>query len=200
MNWKRFGWGVMTCLFIMLLNGPQFVMAKGSKLSKTESELYVSVKWLPLHEKPTGLSATKSIISFGTMVKVLETVSVASEVREKNKQADWALVECASDAKQGYAPMASLVNRSVLEREDPGQAMQKIAKRDVSVSGKSFSESEEGDLKAMKGAVGVASASTADEAAIDSILAAPHEYDPHTAYADFRKEGKTGEFNEGVAR
>lgn len=200
MNWKHFGWVVLTCLLIMLLGGPQFVMAKGAKSTKADSELYVSVKWLPLHAKPTGLSETKGIIGFGTAVKVLETVSVASGVREKNKQADWALVECTSDSKQGYAPMASLVNRAVLDREDPGQAMQKVSQRDVSVSGKGFSESEEGDLKAMKGAVGAASASSADEAAIDSILTAPQEYDPHTAYVDFRKEGKTGEYGEGVAR
>lgn len=197
MNWKRIGWIMLASLLVLPLGGSPFAMAKSANSGKAEQDLYVSVRWLPLHERPTGLSKTTVIVGFGTAVKVLETFSASSKIHEKDRAADWALVECLGDARRGYAPLASLVDRKVLDREDPSQAMQKIARHDVSVSGKGFTESEEGDLKAMKGLAGTAATSVADEAAIDSILSAPCEYDPCSAYTAFRKEGKTGEYSGG---
>lgn len=161
---------------------------------KKNIELYVSTRWLPLHERPKGFSPVKTLLSFGAPVQLKGMARADGETSSMEKGDTWAFIE--SGGKQGYAPVASLVSADVLQRQDPSSAMRRVEARDVTASGKGFSESEDGDLKAMKGVAGKAGSGVADDAAIDAILAAPQEYDPRTAYESFRKEGMLGEFQE----
>lgn len=91
-------------------------------------------------------------------------------------------------------PTRSIVRKRVLDRQDPKQALRKVESREANITGKGFSETEDADLQTMKGIAGRAKTAVADYAAIDAVLAAPQEYNPHATYAAFRQEGKLGEY------
>ncbi len=188
---KRLIWTLSAALLAAALIAPDGVQAK--RVSPGD-EFYVSAKLLPLHEQPSGFSPVVNNLPFGAQVKVLQVTDFENESAIMGRDVDpaWALVE--SGGKQGYVPTRSIVRKRVMNRQDPNQAMQKVNAREATMTGKSFSESENADLQTMKGVAGRSKAGVADEAAIDAILAAPQENNPHAAYAEFRKEGRLGEF------
>ena len=114
------------------------------------------------------------------------------EKKEPTKVPAWAKVQAGD--KTGFISFRCLVDKDVLEKQDPTKALRKAQKQDVLRAGKGFSEQEDGDLVAMKGAVGKAKAGDANYKAIDEILSQPTEYNRKDVYKNFRKEGNLGEF------
>ena len=184
-------WIAAAAVVAAMLIAPDTVSAKRVNAG---DEFYVSAKYLPLHEQATGLSPVTDYLGFGTPVKILQVSDFENESSITGKEVDpaWALVE--SGGKQGYVPTRSIVRKRVLNRQDPNQAMRKIGEREAVTTGKSFSETETADLQTMKGVAGRSKSGVADEAGIDAILSAAQEYNPHAAYAPFRKEGRLGEY------
>ncbi len=188
---KRMAWMglIAAATAVVLLNS-----AVQAKRIGPGDDFYVSAKQLPMHQKPSGFSPIVGNLTFGAAVKVIEVTDFENESSVTGRDVDpaWALVE--SGGKQGYVPTRSIVRKRVLNRQDPNQAMQRANAQEANATGKSFSESETADLQTMKGVAGRAQAGVSDESGMDAILAAPQEYHPQTAYADFRKEGQLGEF------
>jgi hypothetical protein len=180
-------------LVAALCLAPEGVLAKRVGVG---NEFYVSSRHLPLHEQPTGFSRITGSLTFGAEVKIIDVTDFENQSNITGKDVDpaWALVE--SGGLRGYVPTRAIVRKRVLNRQDPNRAIQKMESREATTTGKSFSETENADLQAMKGVAGKSKAGVADEAGIDAVLAAPQENNPQTAYAEFRKEGKLGEFQE----
>ena len=154
--------------------------------AKAGDVLYVSVRHLPVHQRPTGYSAVVGMLNFGAETSIVEGTP-------EGDVPGWAGVR--SGGVSGYVPASALVSQHMLERQDPKGALAKSKTGAANVAGKGFSETEEGDLTAVKGLGGSKVAGNgADYAAMDAILAQPVEYNPKDAYAAFRQEGKLGEF------
>ena len=151
---------------------------------------------MPVHESPSGFSNVEFVADFGTPVKIVGSVNMvkkAGATAKGEQEPDWYKVE--AGGKEGYAPARCVVSGQVLQRQDPTRALQK-AQGAPQVAGKGFSQTEEGDLNALKGMAGSAGSGSANYAAIDAILKAPAQYDPKNAYQDFRQEGRLAEFAE----
>jgi hypothetical protein len=166
-------------------------------------DLYVGCRFVPVHERPSGYSSVAGMIEFGARVKVLELVdlvknddteSPGKRGKRSGENASWARVEAGN--LQGYVPTRCLVTARMLRRQDPNKALGKIESKPSEVAGKGFSETEDGDLNALKGMSGQAHTAGADYEGIDRIVKSPAQYDPKDSYVDFRKEGGVGEFAE----
>ena len=183
----------LIALIAVLCLAPDGVLAKRVSVG---SEFYVSSRQLPLHEQPSGFSPITGKLGFGAQVKIVEVTDFENESNITGREVDpaWALVE--SGGLRGYVPTRAIVHKRVLNRQDPNRAIQKMESREATTTGKSFSETENADLQAMKGVAGKSKAGVADEAGIDAVLAAPQESSPQTAYAEVRKEGKLGEYQD----
>lgn len=196
------------CLLVMTLTG---LAAAAPEIGDT---CYVSSRRLPLHQSPNGYSEVLCLLPFGTPATVTSVVvPVAAPVPNESAKgkgkgkgakaqtppAAWLKVQAAGEdgsLKEGYVPARCMVTERILRRQDPDRALTKVQNRKSDGAGKGFSETEEGDLQALKGMGGQAQASGAggDHAGMDALLAAPAEYDPKDAYAEFRQQGGLAEY------
>ena len=136
------------------------------------------------------------MLEFGYPANVVGNVKAASPAggkKERQPEAVWFKIDV--DGKEGYVPARCLVNERMLRRQDPNRALGKAQQQPQTVAGKGFSETEDGDLTVMKGMGGSAHATGgANYSAIDRILSQPAQYDPKSAYVEFRKDGQLAEF------
>jgi len=194
---------VLMCLVLTVLTG----LAMAAEIGDT---CYVSSRRLPLHQSPNGYSQVLGMLNFGAPATVTSVVVPVAAPDESSKgkgkkgakapkaEPAWLkvqAVDASGSQKEGYVPARCMVTERMLNRQDPNRALSKVQNRASEGAGKGFSETEEGDLQALKGMGGQAQASGAgDHAAMDTLLAAPAEYDPKDAYADFRQQGGLAEF------
>ncbi len=158
--------------------------------AKSGGLLYVACRNLPLHADANGYSEALTLIRFGVPVRVLGTAGetlVAGQTLPV-----WAKIQL--DTQQGFVASRCLVSQALLEQQDPSQANRKAAKGSTVAAARGFSEDEDFDLIAMRGAAGKAQGGNADYAALDQFLTASAEYNPVQQYRDFRQKGRLGEF------
>ena len=90
---------------------------------------------------------------------------------------------------------ACLVDGDLIKKQDPEQSMAKIASIDGSSKAKKgFTEEEEGDVVAMKGAAGKAISGKPQIGSMNDYLAGLFAVDTRAQLEGFRKEGKLGEY------
>lgn len=152
--------------------------------------LYVACRNLPLHAEANGYSPALTLIRFGVPVRVLDTAG-ETLVAGQNLPV-WAKVQL--ESQQGFVASRCLVSQALLEQQDPSQANRKAAKGATVVAARGFSEDEDFDLIAMRGAAGKAQGGKADYVTLDQFLTASAEYNPVQQYRDFREQGRLGEF------
>jgi hypothetical protein len=158
--------------------------------AKSGGLLYVACRNLPLHTAANGYSEALTLIRFGVPVRVLGTAGetfVAGQTLPV-----WAKVQL--DTQQGFVASRCLVSQALLDQQDPAQANRKAAKGSTVAAARGFSEDEDFDLIAMRGAAGKAQGGRADYATLDRFLTASAEYNPVQHHRDFRRKGRLGEF------
>ena len=104
----------------------------------------------------------------------------------------WANIEV--KGQTGFVPLRCLVTQAVFKRQAPESALKKATMADLKGGSRGFSEEEEGDLVAMRGAGGEAKGGKANYERLDKLLKKAPEYNPQPVLLEFRKNGQLGEF------
>jgi hypothetical protein len=179
-----------------------------------EKSLIMACKYLPLHNDFSGYSEPLALVGFGTPVKVssfenfIKVLIVQEEECDEYEQTcddqetekspeyeevpTWAKIEVKD--KTGYVPIRCLVTKEVFKRQAPEAALKKATVADLKGGSRGFSEEEEGDLVAMRGAGGKVKGGKANYERLDKLLKKAPEYNPQPALEEFRKNGQLGEF------
>jgi hypothetical protein len=97
---------------------------------------------------------------------------------------------------EGYIPEGATVTAAQFSNQSAGG--QQIG--DTSGAGKGFSESEDPDLAAVKGAGGSAETGTADFPQLDKLVAEQPIEDEQAKNRDFRQTGKLGEYKQAEVK
>ena len=181
-----------------------------------EKSLIMACRYLPLHVDLSGYSQPSALVGFGTPVQVtsfekfikvliVQTDDEADgaadgtdEVMKPEKPPEyeevptWANIEV--KGQTGYVPIRCLVTKEVFKRQAPESALKKATVADLKGGSRGFSEEEEGDLVAMRGAGGKAEGGKANYERLDKLLKKAPEYNPQPALEEFRRNGQLGEF------
>lgn len=191
-------------LCFLVLLGAICVTAQGAPQGEAR---HISVVNLPLKGAPDGLSTTVTMLKYGDPVTVLSAVFADSSAPVQNVGGKSAKSKKAKPAStvhaprwlrvstvkgEGYVPEASTVSASQFAAQSSGG--QQVG--DTTGAGKGFSESEDPDLAAVKGAGGSADAGTADFAQMDKLVAQQPVEDEQAKTRDFRQTGKLGEYKQ----
>ena len=107
------------------------------------------------------------------------------------RQASWAGVE-----GRGFVSAACLVKQDLFAKQNPQQAKLKLAKINSKKAKKGFTDEEEGEITAMKGAAGKAKKGrgVADFKTLEGYMAELQRIDIQSSLQTFRQAGRLGEF------
>ena len=203
---------LLTCILSYLLPVNQ-----SNAETEREKSLIMACKYLPLHSEVSGYSQPTALIGFGTPVQVTSfekfiKVLIVQDDDEADSIADgtddgmikpekppeyeeiptWANIEV--KGQTGYVPIRCLVTKEVFKRQAPESALKKATVADLKGGSRGFSEEEEGDLVAMRGAGGEAKGGKANYERLDKLLKKAPEYNPQPVLEEFRRSGQLGEF------
>ena len=180
-------------------------------------QAHIACKTAPIYSAPTAFSSMNGSETFGNIVTVTKLVDVFTlpdsdyQSRKKLEQANararkqgqmpkpiteadftrptWAKI----DLKK-YVPASCLVGTILFQEQVMEVAEKKVAAVITTKARRNFSEDEDGDLRAMRGAAGKAVGGKANFAAIDKLIdAAQGRLDP-AAQKIFRQAGHLGEY------
>ncbi len=183
--------------------------------TEREKSLIMACKFSPLHTELSGFTQPTALIGFGTPVQVtsfekfIKVLIVQMDDDENSDTGDddtfepekppeyeetptWAKIEV--KGQTGFVPLRCLVTQAVFKRQAPESALKKATVADLKGGSRGFSEEEEGDLVAMRGAAGEAKGGKANYERLDKLLNKAAEYNPQPALVEFRKNGLLGEF------
>ena len=185
--------------------------------TEREKSLIMACKYLPLHAEVSGFSQPTALVGFGTPVQVTSfekfiKVLIIQTDDEADSAVDgtddglfhpekppeyeeiptWANIEV--KGQTGYVPIRCLVTKEVFKRQAPESALKKATVADLKGGSRGFSEEEEGDLVAMRGAGGDAKGGKANYERLDKLLKKAPEYNPQPVLEEFRRNGQLGEF------
>ena len=186
--------------------------------TEREKALINACKVLPLHSEFSGYSSPKALIGFGTPIQVTSfekyiKVLIVQEPCDEDEQTcddeedgvvktekapeyeeipTWANIEVSD--KSGFVPLRCLVTKDVFKRQAPAAALKKATVAELKGGSRGFSEEEDGDLVAMRGAGGKVKGGKANYERLDKILKQAPEYNPQPVLLEFRKTGLLGEF------
>ncbi len=205
---------VVYVFYLFLFNFLFISSANGQ--SEREKSLIMACKHLPLHPDTSGYSQPNALIGFGTPVQVksfekfIKVLIVESPEDDENFDVTdgpivteekppeyeeiptWANIEV--KGKTGYAPLNCLVTKEVFKRQAPAEALKKATVAELKGASRGFSEEEEGDLVAMRGAGGKVKGGKANYEKLDKLLKKAPEYNPQPVLEEFRRNGQLGEF------
>jgi len=163
----------------------------------------ISVLTLPVKNAPDGLSTTMGTLKYGDVITVTSAVvaDASAPVQKGGKSGKaqaanaprWLRVTTSKG--DGYVPESATVTEGQFNKQASGAPQV----GDASAAGKGFSESEDPDLAAVKGAGGSAEVGTADFAALDKAIAERPAQDEQAKNRDFRQTGKLGEYKQAEA-
>ncbi len=133
----------------------------------------VSTETLTLREKPDGLSSAIASLKYNDAAEVVTTCRFAVPFDgDRGKFPEKLLplwVKVKADGKTGYLPFPSIASEWLMANQDPNET---ISADGTLVAKRGFSESEDGELSAMRGAAGSGRAvAMADPAAVTKVLA-----------------------------
>ena len=179
--------------------------------------VYVACKTVSVYVKPSAFSEVKKNLRFGDVLKVeqfegifeLPNSDYSSRIKLEQansrslkqgrtplpiNRSDYTRPTWVKVNAEQYVPASCLVGEGLFKE----QVLEKAEKRVLAVitqkAKRNFSEEEDGDLRAMRGAAGKAEGGSANFAAIDRLIDhAQGKIDP-VAQQAFRKEGYLGEF------
>ena len=210
-------WYATYILFLTCISSYLLPVNQSNAETEREKSLIMACKHLPLHSEVSGYSQPTALIGFGTPVQVTSfekfiKVLIVQSDDEADDIADgtddgmfhpekppeyeeiptWANIEV--KGQTGYVPIRCLVTKEVFKRQAPESALKKATVADLKGGSRGFSEEEEGDLVAMRGAGGAAKGGKANYERLDKLLKKAPEYNPQPVLEEFRRSGQLGEF------
>jgi len=210
-------WYTTYILFLTCVSSYLLPVNQSNAETEREKSLIMACKHLPLHSEVSGYSKPTALIGFGTPVQVtsfekfikvliVQTDDEADDIAdgtddemfhpekppEYEEIPTWANIEV--KGQTGHVPVRCLVTKEVFKRQAPESALKKATVADLKGGGRGFSEEEEGDLVAMRGAGGEAKGGKANYERLDKLLKKAPEYNPQPVLEEFRRNGQLGEF------
>ncbi|MDP6853903.1 MAG: hypothetical protein QF598_00220 [Arenicellales bacterium] len=198
---------VVSAVFLVLsANAEQFYVG---------NTVYNVCMKLPLLETPDRDAAVIGVMGYGDSAHVasvhgryeLPASDPSSEASQRARLPDrneddllletlFRRVRWAGLTGKGYASASCLVKQELFPKQQPGLAQEKVAKLSSKVGKRGFSEEEEGDLVAMRGAAGkakkkpVAQNQISNAGYLEAFFIAYKSQDN----TEFRRQGGLGEF------
>ena len=210
-------WHATYILFLTCISSYLLPVNQSNAETEREKSLIMACKYLPLHAEVSGFSQPTALVGFGTPVQVTSfekciKVLIIQADDEADSAADgtddgefhpekppeyeevptWANIEV--KGQTGYVPIRCLVTKEVFKRQAPEAALKNATVADLKGGSRGFSEEEEGDLVAMRGAGGEAKGGKANYERLDKLLKKAPEYNPQPVLEEFRRNGQLGEF------
>lgn len=195
-----------TAFFMLPVNAEQFYVG---------NTVYNVCMKLPLFEAPDRDAAVISVMGYGESAHVasvhgkyhLPDSDPSSEASQRARLPDrneddmlletlFRRVSWAGLTDKGYASANCLVKPELFARQQPGLAREKVAMLNSGAGKRGFSEEEEGDLVAMRGAAGKAKRAVPNQSSADGYLEVyftRYELQDNT---EFRRQGGLGEFKQ----
>ena len=213
------GFNATYILFLTCISSYLLPVNQSNAETEREKSLIMACKVLPLHSDTSGYSEPKALIGFGTPVtvtsfeKFIKVLVVEDDTAETDAYADgtddggmfkppgppvyeeiptWGNIQVLGQT--GFVPLRCLVTKDVFERQAPASALKKATVAELKGGSRGFSEEEDGDLVAMRGAGGKAKGGKANYERLDKLLKQAPEYNPQPVLLEFRKTGMLGEF------
>jgi hypothetical protein len=180
-------------------------------------QAHIACKTAPIYSTPSAFSPMTGSQAFGNIVKVTKLVDIFTlpdsdyQSRKKLEQAsararkqgqtpkpitkaDYTRPAWAQIGTEKYVPTSCLVGAALFKDQVIEIAEKKVAAVVTTKAKRNFSEDEDGDLRAMRGAAGRAVGGKANFAAIDRLISeAQGRIDPASQRA-FRQSGHLGEY------
>ena len=197
---------VSTVFLVWPINAEQFYVG---------NTIYNVCMRLPLFESPDRDAAVIGVLDYGESAHVasvhgryeLPDSDPSSEASQRARLPDrneddmlletlFRKVRWAGLTGKGYASASCLVKQELFPKQQPGLAQEKVAKLNSGAGKRGFSEEEEGDLVAMRGAAGKAKRVVPNQASADDYLEmyfGQYELKDNTL---FRRQGGLAEFTQ----
>ena len=211
------GFNATYILFLTCISSYLLPVNQSNAETEREKSLIMACRYLPLHSEVSAYSQPTALVGFGTPVQVTSfekfiKVLIVQADDEADALADgtddgmfqpekppeyeeiptWANIEV--KGQTGHVPIRCLVTKEVFKRQAPESALKKATVADLKGGSQGFSEEEEGDLVAMRGAGGAAKGGKANYERLDKLLKKAPEYNPQPVLEEFRRNGQLGEF------
>ena len=198
----------------ILVGGPP--TAAFEKLKKGQTA-FIACKTVNVHTNPSALSPIKAIQRFGDKITVQQLANIFElpdsdyqslvKLKEANARAqkqgktpaaiqkiDHTRAAWIKIGTQKFLPASCLVGKKLFDEQTLETAQEKVVAVITKKAKRNFSEEEDGDLRAMRGAAGKAVGGKADFVTIDKLISnAQGKIDPGVQKA-FREAGRLGEF------
>ena len=201
---------------IMTLAASLSVATAFEKLTSGQ-QAHIACKNVSVYSAPTAFSPMSGGKVFGDVViitkltgmftlpdsdyqsrKKLEQASARARKQGQTPQtitkADYTRPTWAQIGTQQYVPASCLVGAALFKEQVMETAEKKVAAVITTKAKRNFSEEEDGDLRAMRGAAGEAVGGKANFAAIDQLIADAQGRLNPTAQQAFRQAGHLGEY------
>ena len=204
----------VTSIGTILVSSPPAVAFE--KLAKGQNA-FIACKTVNAHTNPSTLSPISAVLNFGDKVTVRQLANIfelpdsdyqsRAKLKEANDRArkqgktpkaiqktDYTRAAWIKIGTQKFLPASCLVGKKLFNEQTLEIAKEKVIAVITKKAKRNFSEEEEGDLRAMRGAAGKAVGGKADFATIDKLIAnAQGQVDSNVQKA-FREAGRLGEF------
>lgn len=205
---------LVTSIGAILIGCPPAVAFEKLKKGQTA---FIACKTVNVHTNPSALSSVKAILRFGDKVTVRKLANIFElpdsdyqslvKLKEANARArkqgktpsaiqktDHTRAAWIEIGTQRFLPASCLVGKKLFDEQTLKKAEEKVVAVITKKAKRNFSEEEDGDLRAMRGAAGKAVGGKADFATIDKLISnSQGRIDPDVQKA-FREAGRLGEF------
>jgi len=204
----------VTAIMTLVISLP---MAGAFEKLTVGQKAHIACKTTPVYSAPTVFSPMTGSKTFGDIVKITKIAAIFTlpesdyQSRKKLEQAnararkqgltpkpitkaDFTRPAWAKIGTKKYVPTSCLVGAALFKDQVIEIAEKKVAAVVTTKAKRNFSEDEDGDLRAMRGAAGKAVGGKANFAAIDQLISnAQGRINPATERA-FRQSGHLGEY------
>ena len=184
---------------------------------KKGQTVVVACKKAVIHSQPTGLSSVIGEALFGKELKITALEGLFelpnSDFSSKSRLENQASVQQSGDSgvdkitpeqytraswigvgDSRFISGSCVVSKALFESQSIERAKEKVKKLNIAKGKRNFSEDEEGELRAMRGAAGTAIAGRADFKLTDKHITAAQGAFNLEDLSAFRREGRLGEF------
>ncbi len=204
----------ITSIGAILVSGPPAAAFEKLKEGQTA---FIACRTVNLHTNPSALSPIKAVLSFGDKVTVQQLANIFElpdsdyhslvKLKEANARAqkqgktpidiqktDHTRAAWIKIGTQKFLPASCVVGEKLFDQQTLKIAQEKVVAIITKKAKRNFSEEEDGDLRAMRGAAGKAVGGKADFATIDKLISDAQGKIDVAIQRAFRKAGRLGEF------
>ena len=204
----------VTAIMTLVISLP---MAGAFEKLTVGQKAHIACKTTPVYSAPTVFSPMTGSKTFGDIVKITKLAAIftlpESDYQSRKKleqanararkqgqtpktitEADYTRSAWAKISNKEYVPTSCLVGTALFKDQVIEIAEKKVAAVVTTKAKRNFSEDEDGDLRAMRGAAGKAVGGKANFAAIDQLISDAQGRINPAAERVFRQSGHLGEY------